>query len=104
MTKKLSPYQILLKNNEQTESYRVGKSFFETLRQILEPFRSKSAPSKAIRCIETGKIFNNANSVATWLTEQGLTQNYHANTIIKNVCNGKQKRAYGYHWEYAEHE
>ncbi len=102
MTKKLSPFQIIMKDNTSSESYRVNESFFKTLRKILVPYRSSLVASKPIRCTETGEIFKNANWVKKWLKQNNITNNPSADAVIKGACKGQRLSAYGYHWEYVK--
>lgn len=102
MTKKLSIFQIILKDDIKTESYRVNEVFFITIRKMLAPYRSVVAASKSIRCIESGEIFKNANRVKTWLLKNNITKSKNADAVIKSVCKGQRLSAYGYHWEFVE--
>lgn len=102
MSQKLSSFQIILRNYTTSESYRVSESFFTTMRDILAPYRSNNAPSKAIKCIETGMIFKNANHVKQWLFQKNLTNSHTADATIKSVCKGQRPCAYEYHWKFVE--
>ena len=48
--------------------------------------------SKKVVCVETGKIYNSTREI-----ERKLCISH---TCISDCCNGKQKTAGGYHWEY----
>jgi len=51
---------------------------------------------KAVRCIETGEIFESAIAAARSLGEKG--------SHIHEVCDGKRKKALGYHWKWVKGE
>jgi len=55
---------------------------------------------KAVKCIETGKIYSPINTVTKDLSISNKGQ---INNIIQ-CCKGNRKSAYGYHWEYVEIE
>lgn len=102
MTKKLSPYQIILRDSNGSESYRVSESFFKTLREAVEPFRSKIEPSKTVKCIETGEVFKSATYAKKWLITTGITDSCLADVVVKSACKGRRKLAFGYHWEFVK--
>ncbi len=102
MTKKLSQFQIIMKNGTVSESYRISESLFATIRETLAPYRSNNIPSKPIKCIETGIIFKNANHAKKWLFKNNLTTSITADATIKSACKGQRPLAYGYHWEFIE--
>lgn len=52
------------------------------------------ARSKRVICVETGEVFESTRDASR---KTGI-----ANGNISNVCNGKHKRAGGYHWKYVE--
>ena len=58
--------------------------------------QNTSPKRKAIRCIETGKIYQSGMEVKR---ELGID-----NGSISKVCNGKKKTAGGYHWEFVNVE
>lgn len=49
---------------------------------------------KSVKCIETGEVFNS-------VIEAALSINKKDTSHICEVCKGKRKTAYGFHWEYA---
>lgn len=56
-----------------------------------------------IRCVETGKIYNNARQAASWLYDNfnDITFNFLSiEAKIKRVCKGQKGGAYGYNWEF----
>jgi len=97
---KASPYNIILRFNGKSESYRVSKEFFQQIRKELQPFRSTTNQFKLIRCVETGEVFENAYKVMPWLLKNNIKGGYSACIEIRKACNGKIKSAYGFHWEY----
>jgi len=100
---KLSPYIIRLHVNQQNLGlYRVSEELFLKIKKEIEPYRSLPPAPKKVRCIETGKIFAHAKEAYDWLAEQGKTSSYHGVLSIKNVCNGKHEKMYGYHWEFVD--
>lgn len=56
------------------------------------------ACGKKIRCIETGKVYN---TTAEALVELGKPKNH---SSITAALKGRQKSAFGYHWEYVGEE
>lgn len=54
---------------------------------------------KPIKCIETGLIYNCPSDAAV-----GIGKKSSASGHITEVCQGKRKTAYGYHWIYLEEE
>ena len=58
---------------------------------------SKNPFAKRVKCIETGIIYKSAGEASRAL---GLS----TNTGICAACNCRQKKAYGYHWEYVDKE
>ena len=55
---------------------------------------SQRVKQKNIKCIETGKIYDNATIIQKEL-------GYKA-SLIYQVCKGRYNQAYGYHWEYID--
>lgn len=53
---------------------------------------SSKARSKPVKCVETGKIYKNAEEAKRILNI--------INAHINDCCNGKRKVAGGYHWEF----
>lgn len=56
-------------------------------------------PSKSVKCIETGEVFENVSKAKEWLANKNIIISKN-NAAIKNVCKGKQEKAHGYHWEF----
>lgn len=102
INKKLSPFNIILKDNNKSESYRVNEKLFNEIRNKLTPYRSYAPLSKSVRCIETGEIFKNAYMATVWLVQNGITNNYSAYGLIKAACKKQKNSAYRYHWEFVE--
>ena len=50
--------------------------------------------AKPVRCIETGRVYRSSEDAAR-------DTRINAGTI-RNTCQGRQKTAGGYHWEYAQ--
>lgn len=99
-TEKVSPYNIILKFNSNSESYRVSKELFVQLRKELQPYRSITNQHRVIRCVETNQIFTDSYHAVNWLIENKLVKKYSACIEIRNACNGNIESAFGYHWEY----
>lgn len=97
---KVSPYNIILKLNGKSESYRVSKELFLQIREDLKPFRSITNQCRLIQCLETGELFNDSYKAMRWLIRNKIANNYSACIEIRNACNGKIESAYGYHWKY----
>jgi len=65
----------------------------ETKKKMSERAKGrKGNRCKAVRCIETGEIFESAIAAAKSLGKKG--------SHIYDVCNGKREKALGYHWEW----
>lgn len=60
--------------------------------QTVLPLRNKKTTAKAVRCIETGEVFESLTAAAT--------QTGASNAHISAVCKGKRYRAGGFRWEY----
>lgn len=60
--------------------------------KTLEPLRKKKTTAKAVRCIDTGIVYESLTTAAV--------QNETSNAHISAVCKGKRQRAGGYMWEY----
>ena len=56
----------------------------------------RSIISKSTRCIETGKIYRSATEASKNISI--------SRSCIVECCNGKQKTAGGYHWEYIKED
>ena len=94
-------YTATLKEDNRTVgTYHLKKEMFITLQKNLEPFRSIQPQSKRVKCVEKGIVFRNAFSANAWLVEEGITESRGAYIMIKQACNGKREKAYGYHWEF----
>ena len=55
---------------------------------------------KLVICVETGTVFHSAVAAGNWLTETGKSTSNNSRSKVADVCNGKLKQAYGYHWQY----
>lgn len=100
---KKTPYVIRLMHEDTTAgTYRVSKEIFLSVTKELKPYQSFSQEPKKIRCVETEEIFKNAKEVIELLIQQGKSTSYSAFSRIKDVCNKKREKAYGYHWEFIE--
>jgi len=53
---------------------------------------------RAVRCLETGVVYINSTQAADLLSADGKIV---CPRGILNNCQGKQKSAGGFHWEYA---
>lgn len=51
-------------------------------------------PTTQVKCLETNIIFNSIKEAAIFAGKESYSAN------ISACCRGKQKTAYGYHWEY----
>lgn len=61
--------------------------------------RPKSSQRKPVRCIETGMIYASSGDASDILSAEGRL--IEPRNII-SACQGKQKSAGGYRWEYVE--
>lgn len=52
---------------------------------------------KRVRCVDTGIIYEGVAEAANTLSFQGILVSPEG---IRNVCNGRQKKAGGRRWEY----
>lgn len=99
-----SNYRIELKQEEiKMGTYKVPKEMFEKIKSEIEQYHSTGISPKKVRCIETGKVFENAGVAAKWASfvrERSFCQP----NLIKQCCRGKQKTSYGYHWEWVNEE
>ena len=92
-------YTVILNQEDiKMGSYKISSEMFILLMEKIKPFRSLQEQSKKVRCIETGKIFENARAASNWTAFVG--ENYCSIDTIRLCCRGCQKTAYGYHWEY----
>lgn len=58
---------------------------------------------KQVRCKQTNKIFESSYNAGEWLNNNKFKNSKNTITIankIRMCCNGKQKVAYGYTWEF----
>ena len=100
-----TPYIIRLTINEKnSETYRVSKDLFITIKNIIKPYQSFKNKPKKVKCIETGEIFENAKDANDMLIQKGISYSYDAYNRIKEVCNKKRKTAYGLHWEFIDQQ
>lgn len=100
---KKTPYIIRLMHEASTiGTYRVSKEIFLSVTKKLKPCQSFRQEPKKIRCVETGEIFKNAKEVNELLIQQGKSTSYSAFSRIKDVCNKKREKAYGYHREFID--
>lgn len=60
--------------------------------KTLEPLRKKKTTAKAVRCIDTGVVYE---SLTTAAVQTGASDAH-----ISSVCKGKRQRAGSYMWEY----
>ena len=67
---------------------------------VAQSNRNKSNKDKkrAVKCVETGKIFASSADAADILSEEGRLI---CPRNILSVCQGKKKSAGGFRWEYA---
>lgn len=101
---KVSPYQIILKSNDKSESYRIPEIMFISIKHYLKPYRSKTVKIKAVKCIDTGKIFRCAREAMMWLIQEGKTSNYNADNLIKAACKRERNIFCGFHWEFVDNQ
>lgn len=95
---KVSQFQVILKVNNKSESYRIPANLFVTLKNDLNPYRFAAVPTKAVKCIETGKVFRCARDAMLWLIKEKVTNNYNADTLIKAACKREHNVSCGFHW------
>lgn len=103
--KKISktPYIIRLTINEKnSETYRVSKDLFITIKNIIKPYQSFKNKPKKVKCIETGEIFENAKDANDMLIKKGVSSSYDAYNKIKEVCNKRKEAVYGLHWVFVD--
>lgn len=99
-----SKYRITLKQEDiKMGTYKLPEEMFNSIKTDIEQYRSFGYPSKKVRCIETGQIFENAGIAAKWAAFV-RERNYCDQDLIKQCCRGKQKTSYGYHWEWVNEE
>ena len=87
------PWRIELEKQDQNVELRVEK--------IPKPILRKAAnigKMRAVRCLETGVVYKNSTQAADLLSADGKIV---CPRGILNNCQGKQKSAGGFHWEYA---
>ncbi|MCD7779781.1 MAG: hypothetical protein LUH05_03830 [Candidatus Gastranaerophilales bacterium] len=97
-----SNYRIVLKQEKvRMGTYKVPKEIFEKIKSEIEQYQSFGTPSKKVRCIETGTVFQSAREASYWI--EFVREIYYCNQdLIKQCCRGKQKTSYGYHWEFVK--
>lgn len=64
---------------------------------------SKERYSKSVCLIEKDKVFQSLHEASAWLFDNNYTTNKSTQGIsrhIKQVCENKEKTAYGFHWVY----
>lgn len=99
-----SNYRIVLMQEDiKMGTYKVPEKIYIKLKSEIEQYRSFGYPSKKVRCIETGVVFENAVQAAHW-TKFATERDYCDFDLIKQCCRGKQKTSYGYHWEWVNEE
>lgn len=84
-------------------TYKIPEKMYEKIKYEIEQYHSLGYPSKKVRCIETGQIFENAGIAAKWVAF-AREESYCNLDLIKQCCRGKQKTSYGYHWEWVNEE
>lgn len=94
---------ILMQEKIKMGTYKVPEKMFNNLMSDIEQYRSLGYPAKKVRCIETGKVFENAREAARWATFV-RERSYCEMDLIKQCCRGKQQTSYGYHWEWVNEE
>ena len=99
-----SGYRIILKQEEiKMGTYKVPVKMFNSIKADIEQYRSVGIPSKKVKCIETGNVFESAWEAARWAAF-ARERSYCDMDLIKQCCRGKQKTSYGYHWEFVNEE
>lgn len=99
-----SKYRIVLMQEDiKMGTYKVPEKIYEKIKSEIEQYRSIGFPRKKVRCIETGQIFETAKEAARWAAF-ARERSYCHWDLIKQCCRGKQKTAYGYHWEWVNEE
>lgn len=83
-------------NNYPNVNHKDGNSLNNKLDNLGwgTELESQRVKQKNIRCVETGIIYANATII-----QQEL--GYKA-SLIYQICKGRYKHAYGYHWEYVD--
>lgn len=74
---------------------QIGNKHSEATKEKIRKSHQKDIP---IICVETGKIYS-CPSEASWDVYQTRNAGH-----ITEVCKGKRKTAFGYHWEYLEQD
>ena len=89
----VSPEELIfLTHREHCKIDSFCKRVSETLKGQKRP-EGAGRPSKKVLCVETGEVFE---SMGEAHRKTGVRTGN-----ISSVCNGKQKTAGGYHWQYA---
>ena len=82
-----TPYIIRLTiNPKNSETYRVSKDLFITIKNIIKPYQSFKNKPKKVKCIETGEIFENAKDANDMLIQKGISYSYDAYNRIKKYA------------------
>lgn len=63
-----------------------------TVHAIKTGLQIKGTNKKSVRCVETGVVYPSCIAAAEWLGVQ--------DSWINQICNGKKKSAYGFHFEF----
>lgn len=74
---------------------QIGNKHSEATKEKIRKSHQKDIP---IICVETGKIYS-CPSEASWDVHQTRNAGH-----ITEVCKGKRKTAFGYHWKYLEQD
>lgn len=74
---------------------QIGNKHSEATKEKMRKSHQKDIP---IICVETGRIYS-CPSEASWDVHQTRNAGH-----ITEVCKGKRKTAFGYHWEYLEQD
>ena len=88
----LSEWAEIVKIDDKVLSYRLKNNW--SIEKVLTTPERKITKGKKVRCIETNEIFK-----STKYAGEKFNINY---SDISACCNGRQKSAKGYHWEYVE--
>ncbi len=95
------PYIVkLIEKDDNITTYRVSEELFMAIKKEVEPYRSYKSAAKKVKCVETGRIFENAGQANDFLISNGISESYNGFLRIKKACNKKIESAYGYHWEF----
>lgn len=67
-------------------------------RNIITPTGKDHHNARAVKCIETGEVFDTITMASQWLKNKG--KNGETGNIVTGIQ--KKKIRYGYHWEYVD--